>query len=400
MKILIYPWQAYNYADIENAFLRSGCECVRMDYHLADYEEDDRFLEYAKKLISGDSFDLVFSVNYFPIISVVCEETGIPYVSWTCDNPLISMYHSFVFNDCNIIFTFDRTNHARFKAMGVKHIYYLPLAVDTQRIDSYLSSQKDIFLYKNDISFVGSLYERNTFDLIYSQLSDYLKGYLEAVICAQKQVSGGNIIESMLTDEVMLMVADSFKLDKSKDSFSSLALIFSTTVLGFKVASEIRQEALVALGRKFQTALFTNSRDMGLAGVEFRGEVDYFTEMPKVFNASRINLNFTIPNIVSGIPLRAFDIMGAGGFLLSDHRAEYPLFFKRGEDYDSFEDMDELTEKCDFYLRHDDIRARIAQSGHEKVSKYHNYDRRIASMLAMVRELPASDDPMLFESMG
>ena len=40
---------------------------------------------------------MVFTVNYFALITTVCAKLRIPYVVWTCDNPLISMYNRKVF---------------------------------------------------------------------------------------------------------------------------------------------------------------------------------------------------------------------------------------------------------------------------------------------------------------
>ena len=59
------------------------------------------------------------------------------------DNPLISMYHESVFHACNYIFTFDKTNYLEFRGMGVKHIWYLPLAVDTERMDALLGAPEE-----------------------------------------------------------------------------------------------------------------------------------------------------------------------------------------------------------------------------------------------------------------
>ena len=51
------------------------------------------------------------------------------------DSLPFSMYHKNVFLDCNYFFLFDKTNYLEFKGMGVKHIWHLPLAVDTNRLD-------------------------------------------------------------------------------------------------------------------------------------------------------------------------------------------------------------------------------------------------------------------------
>lgn len=60
-----------------------------------------------------------------------------------------------------------------------------------------------------------------------------------------------------------------------------------------------------------------------------KGPIDYYNEMPYVFNNSRINLNITLRSIKSGIPLRAMDICGAGGFLLSNYQADFYDFLLR-----------------------------------------------------------------------
>lgn len=62
--------------------------------------------------------------------------------------------------------------------MGVKHIWYLPLAVDVDRIDMILQKSEDSIKYSGDIAFVGSLYERNSYDRIKPTLPEYLRGYL------------------------------------------------------------------------------------------------------------------------------------------------------------------------------------------------------------------------------
>ncbi len=48
----------------------------------------------------------------------------------------------------------------------MEHIWYLPLAVDTDRMDTVIANSPEIQKYKGDIAFVGSLYERNSYDKI------------------------------------------------------------------------------------------------------------------------------------------------------------------------------------------------------------------------------------------
>ena len=59
-----------------------------------------------------------------------------------------------------------------------------------------------------------------------------------------------------------------------------------------------------------------------LPHVKNRGIADSERVMPKIFKCSKINLNMTLRSIKSGIPQRAFDIMGCGGFLMSNYQPE------------------------------------------------------------------------------
>lgn len=44
--------------------------------------------------------------------------------------------------------------------------------------------------YRGDVAFVGSLYERNSYDKIKNRLPEYLRGYFDAVMEAQLNISG------------------------------------------------------------------------------------------------------------------------------------------------------------------------------------------------------------------
>ena len=393
MHILMYRWKAYNYRDVEETFKLLGHTIDNIEQKLGNYDIDPNFEVLLKKQLQNVHYDMVFTVNYFAVISNICQEMGVKYVSWTCDNPLISMYHQSVYHDCNYIFTFDKTNYLEFKAMGVKHIWYLPLAVDAERMDAVIdgrieTADMDKRVYAGDVAFVGSLYERNSYDKLKHRLPEYLQGYFDAVMEAQLNISGANIIEPMLTTEILEQLQQYFKLEKSsEESFSDLGLIFQTTVLGFKIAEVQRRRALIELSKHFQVNVYSNSDVSDLVRVRYMGSVDYWSEMPKVFRESKINLNFTIPNIKSGIPLRVWDILGSRGFLLTNYQAELPYYFEDGKDLVCFDGVEDLREKVAYYLKHEDERIQIAENGYKKVKEYHTYVRRVVEMLRIMEEV-------------
>lgn len=405
-KILVYKWKAYNYLDIISSFEKEGFEVEIIEKYLTNYDEDYEFAEVLMDKIKSGAYSFVFTVNYFALISEVCHDLDIPYVVWTCDSPLISMYHESVFYDTNFIFTFDKTHEIESKSMGVKNIFYLPLATNPDRMISTIKNfekRKDCSerlneslhgdveedkKYDNDISFVGSLYERNTYDKIYDTLPDYLKGYFDGIILLQSDLYGANMLEDALTPEILSELSQYFALEKSSEkSFSDLSVIFPTTVLGYKVARIQRINSLNALSQsKINVSIYSNSDVDVLSGVKYKGGLDYWTEMPLCFYYSKINLNFTIPNIKSGIPLRLFDILGARGFALTNYQAEVPEYFEDGKDLGIYYGKDDLVEKVKFYLTRDSLREKIRESGFEKVKKYHTVDARIGELLRTIKE--------------
>ena len=309
MRILFYCWKAYNQSDIIAALRRRRHVVDMFEMELGNFEEDDNFTEkFTKKLFAGENtecvYDAVFSVNYFPIISDICEqlsETGLKYICWTCDSPLSTMYHESIFNKCNYIFIFDRFCYMDFKERGA-NVYYLPLAAAVERADEVIGSWQENsqmpgqdYLY--DVSFVGSMYRKNSYDEIKDMLPDYVRGYFDALMKLQMEIYGENYIDGMLTAEIMDELNRHFRIEKSARSFSNISLIFSTTVLGFKIAQLERYKLLGALSKRFNVSVFTDDENADFVLAHNMGPVRYWDESPVVFYASRINLNFTIRNI-------------------------------------------------------------------------------------------------------
>ena len=371
--------------DIISAFNNMGHQVEIFDKKLENYNEDKDFTNEISDLITEQQYDFVFTVNYFGAVSDGCQRCNVKYVAWTCDSPLISMHHQSIFNECNYIFIFDKVNFYMFQAAGVKNIFYLPLAVDTNRMDAIISNANDLHKYNSDISFVGSMYEKNSYDDIKSSLSDYLRGYFDAAMLAQLDIFGENILDRLLTSDILSELMNLIDFHQDKRSFSNIALVFSTTFLGFKVASMERIKCLNELAKKYMVDLYTDSNSAELIGVNNIGSVDYHKDMSKVFHQSKINLNFTIKNIRSGIPLRVWDVLGAGGFLVTNFQAEIPQYFENGKDLVYFDSIDDMSRKVEYYLIHEDERMQIARNGYKKVKKYHSYESRLKQIILAIQ---------------
>lgn len=404
MKILIYRWNVFNQEDIKEAFEYFG-DTVDMYDSCLSGKKAGSFFEI-NNLQSGRSrriqkmravfaeYDMIFSVNYFSEVSDVCEDLGKIYVSWTVDSPMITMYNESVFNQCNYIFLFDRFQYMQFKNMGVKNVYYLPLAVNAERIQRQLNKAEDniagnntvvqSYNFSNDVAFVGSLYHKNSYDEIESLLPEYLRGYFDAAMEAQMDIYGDNILDNLLNVDILTRLSELIDFRNDERSFSDLKLVFTSTYLGYKLAQKERIKYLNRLAKNHQVGLYTDEWDDALENVMYKGTVSYRYDMPKVFHHSKINLNLTLRNIRTGIPLRVWDILGAGGFVLTNYQVELNSYFENGKELVFFDGIDDCLRKADYYLSHEDERMSIAANGLANVRKYHSYEMRIRCILEII----------------
>lgn len=389
MNILLYRYGSICEPDIIDAFTQLGINVIQETTEMQNkrISNSDRIKiidEYLKK----EKPLFVFSINFYPAIAQICEIYQTLYLCWTVDSPVPELFSPAIKCSTNRIFLFDYAQYTLFHKYNPDNIFYLPLASCTERFDSVtqnisaLNKEK----YSSDISFVGSLYsDKNPLNRI-SGLSDYSKGYIEALVESSLQIYGYNPIEASITMDLAneLKQCDSSFFSIEKEITDSTKYVAAHSYVGMQVAETERIRTLNALAEHFDVDLYTRSNTEKLVNVNVRGGVETLTEMPIVFHLSKINLNMTIKPIQTGLPLRIFDILGCGGFLMTNYQSELPDFFEIGTDIEAYSSMDELIDKCQYYLTHEDERVAIARNGYKKVQESHRYIHRISAMLKTI----------------
>lgn len=383
MKVLLIEWNSFCNDDIRAVFRDKGFEVMSVPFPngiKTDLKETESCL---KEQLEKKSCDFVFSVNYFPVVSELCQKTETKYISWVYDSPYIHVYSYTVLNPCNYIFLFDRAVYEELRCEGINTVYYLPLAVNEKRLAAIDYSAGKMQM---DISFVGSLYTEQKHRIYdkFENIDPFSKGYLKAIVQAQKLVYGYNFIQDLLTPEILGQLEKIYPVDPNATTVMSPAAIYAEYVFCRQVTALERQEILTILGKKHRVHLFTNDRSVQIPGVQNWGPVDYHKGMPCVFGNSKINLNITLRSIKTGIPLRALDIMGCGGFLLTNYQSELSEYFVPDEDFVYYNDYNDLLDKADYYLIHEKERKEIAANGCQKVRSQHTYAKRIEEMMRVI----------------
>ncbi len=114
-------------------------------------------------------------------------------------------------------------------------------------------------------------------------------------------------------------------------------------------------------------------------------------EIVRIYNSCRININLHSSSYHKGInPFgdfvnpRTFEIMSCGGFQLVDRRSGLNGLFEEGEEVVIFDDLNDLRQKIDHYLKHQDEAYRISENGKNRVITDHTYEKRMEEMLEII----------------
>ena len=385
MKILFCQWDSICEYDMDKALVHLGHQVKRLVRKINSVDYDKEYLKVLSEHLLKEQYDIVFSVNYIPIIARVCKVFHTLYLSWTVDSPLFQFYSDTIHYDCNRIFCFDQTLYQEFVNENLEHIFHMPLAANVNHLNEILPTKDDVERFSSEISFVGSLYtEKCKYNEI-SNMPDYLKGYVDGLIEAQLKIYGYNFIQDVLPEDIVAALKSCIGwLPLGEDYKENDRAIVAQEYIGIKCSEIERKRMLAALSKEHQVKLYTLSDSSELTRVTNMGPAHSRVDMPKIFKCSKINLNITAKTIRSGLSQRIFDVMGAGGFLITNYQAELPNYFDIGKDLVVYDSEADLLQKCDYYLNHEQERVAIARSGYEKVKKYHTFELRFEKMIQML----------------
>lgn len=376
MRVLFIQWNSFMNPGMEKGLKKLEITYDTFFYQFTDWEKDDTFLQRFEDKLKEKSYDRVLSVNFMPLVSEVCEQAGVLYFAWVYDSPVHIRNLETMKRSCNRIYFFDRGQAEEYRKQGIA-AYHLPLAVDTEVFGSYIL-KADPKRYVQEISFVGKLY-RTEYQYFSTPLSEYLRGYLEGIISAQMRLYGAYLLPELITDELLGRMNEDYRR-VAKDGFQ-----MGWRELEFMLACETtgreRYMALSLLSRHYGVDLYTTDTDERLTKVHHRGYADYYGEMPAVFANSKVNLNISLKTVRTGIPLRVIDVMGCGGFVLSNFQEELAEYFALGEECVVYESIEDLYMKAAYYLSHEDERAQIAAAGFARVKSDFTFEARLRELL-------------------
>ena len=205
MNILFYRYGSICDPDIIASFKHLGfniTEDTREVYNKQLLPSD--CIKGLNELLKQDTYSFIFSINFFPSVSDVCNIWGIPYLCLIVDSPVLELFSTSLANPCNKVFLFDRQLYNDFPHINPDGIFHIPLATNVR--DNYatatMASAADRARFSSDISFIGSLYSEKC---LYNKITlpEEMRGYVDGLIEAQLLVYGYNFIEECVTPELI-----------------------------------------------------------------------------------------------------------------------------------------------------------------------------------------------------
>lgn len=386
MNVLFYRYNSICEIDILDAFETLGhtVTCITEEMYNKALSPNDTLKLVHTALYNGN-YDFVFSINFFPVISEVCNIYHIRYLSWVVDSPVLELFSYSLSNPCNRTFLFDSALYRDFISYNPERIFYLPLACNVNAKQTVIqnASPKQTAKFTHKFSFVGSLYSEKNPYIHLKHSSDYMKGYLDSIMEAQLKVYGSYFIDTLITDEIETYFRKNleYHYEFPENSHANYKALISQFYMGSQLTVLDRTRMLEQLSKITPIDIYTFSDTSAFSGIRNHGGANTAAEMPLIFHNSQINLNPTARAIRNGVSLRIWDILGCEGFLLCNYQTDLLLHLEPGTHFELYGSEEELCDKAAYYLEHPARCREIAHAGYECVREHHSYILRIQEML-------------------
>lgn len=366
--------------------IQTACKKIGLEYELVMMPE---------KEADSESFvrTLLATINRFhPDCCITLNHTGVdmegvlmhwlarlelPLASWFVDNPhlLIHLYANNK-NPWVCIFTFDEDNLPTLKEAGFPHVFYLPLGTDPERFKPHAGTPNPA--WRARVSFVGN-------SMIHKVGARLKAGHFPQVLLRSfHQLS--RAFASSEERSVADFMARSFpglyrKYSELPNIDKKLAW---ETAVTWKATQIYRNERVMKL-LPFEPLIVG---DPGWR-IVFRHNtprprllppINYYTQLPVFYGESLINFNCTSRQMKGAVNQRVFDAPAAGGFVLTDWRAQMAGLFEPDE-MACYHDLAEIPELVSYYLAHSNARQSILTKARERILACHTWSNRLKSLL-------------------
>ncbi len=284
------------------------------------------------------------------------------------------------------VFTHNPDRISTYQEKDYSHIEYLPLCANPHKFSPVKLAPDSHKRFGCDVSFVGSLMldtQQNLLNVLFDTLSilsgDGNKSWEAVHTWITKLTSsppdGSKKLQLIKELKYLLKASDLPEEVSVNDSY----LLVTAPVEEFLAFLWRKQviTAMVPLGihiwgkEEWKTDFHSN----------YRGKADHYLDLPKIYRASKINLDISRTSQPNIITMRVFDVLACGRFILADRNETLLELFKEDWDIVCYDTQEEAVDKINFYIHHEIDRTKITERGYEKVVNSHTFAHRLNHIL-------------------
>ncbi len=389
MKIL-YVYGLSTEKNIVQTLRKLQCDVMEypevQDTSNMDEEKINALVAYVKE----HGITHLMSIHLIYNVAVAAYWAGIKYISVIWDAPYLKAYTVMGTLDNIWYSAFDKLDAERMRQGGCPHVMYQPLSVNRENILAWKKRFLAKRRYIHDISLIANLYEDNAYDRCLDLLPENMQAYFRSIFEeAAFKWDGVNRVYGKMGQEIleyMKLVSPTLKINNPYNVED--VRYFEAMYLIRKLANIERVCVLNLLAEDHDVYLYTYSEvdETLMPKVHRRPPVQVGEATSFIYAGTKINLNIALKGIEGGTTQRIMDIMGAGGFVLTNYCEETAELFEEDKEIVMFRTLEELIQKVDYYLEHEEEREQIARVGHERAMNDYTYEKKIKKLLDWVTE--------------
>jgi spore maturation protein CgeB len=267
--------------------------------------------------------------------------------------------------------------------LGFRNVFYLPGATNPKRFRPMELSEEEKRKYECNISFVGN--SGNDVLKTYERYKEWVRDStlckaVDEIVKIQTQNPFLNISDVIREVEGALNLTLPNPEGEGGKSLSVCLEFAAMALRRVRMIKEISDFGVHVYGDKGWLKLLSPKS-------KFRGMIDYQTELPKLYNASKINLNITKSQLKTAINQRVFDISACGAFILTDYRRDLFELFEVDKEVVYYKDERDLREKAKYFLENPRTRKALSENARKKVLEKYTYQKMVEEILHVMKEL-------------
>jgi spore maturation protein CgeB len=360
--------------DVSAGLQALGYAVFTWDIHRLSPQE----LDYTCRVLSPK---VVVAINHTHGLAEACRALGVPLIVWEIDPSTDGVRASSGPTDHVHIHTYRETNVQRFMQAGFVNVHYTPLASNVQRrcpSDTPLEDGPQVCFVGTSMLDQAQLFRPLFLDL-WTQFSGDRPGaraqgdkLLESILAAQRIRPRQHVIPALMRKSLSAFV------DADRGGIKHCPI----SMVSEMAAAERRLNVVARLGGEgIEIWGDPGWKSIEMSGAIYRGFAGHSRELTDIYRRGLIHVDVNRLYQLDIVPMRIFDIMACGGFVLAEHSAALASLFRVGEEVESWTTVEELVHKVKFYKENPAVARKIAQRGLAAVRTRHTITGRLEYML-------------------